>query len=52
MKHFSFSIPQNVYFGWGYLNDLTYISGKTGATKAFIVSVPHLLKAGYVDMCA
>ncbi|MBP5194392.1 MAG: iron-containing alcohol dehydrogenase [Lachnospiraceae bacterium] len=52
MKHFSFSIPQNVYFGWGSLSDLTSIAGKTGASKAFIVSGPHLMKAGYVDLCA
>ena len=51
MKHFSFSIPQNVFFGWGSLNDLTSIAGKTGASKAFIVSGPHLMKAGYVDLC-
>ena len=52
MKHFSFSIPQNVYYGWGSLNDLTEIAAKTEASKAFIVSGPHLNKSGYVDRCA
>ena len=52
MKHFSFSIPQNVYFGWGCLGDLTEVAAKTGAKKAFIVSGPHLNKAGYVDLCS
>jgi alcohol dehydrogenase len=52
MKHFSFSIPQNVYFGWGSLADLAEVATKTGAKKAFIVSGPHLKKAGYVDLCA
>ena len=52
MKHFSFSIPQNVYYGWGSLNDLTEIAAKTEASKAFIVSGPHLKKSGYVDRCA
>ena len=52
MKHFSFSIPQNVYFGWGSLNDLSDVASKIDAKKAFIVSGPHLKKAGYVDLCA
>lgn len=52
MKHFSFSIPQNVYFGWGCLSDLTEVAAKTEAKKAFIVSGPHLKKAGYVELCA
>lgn len=52
MKHFSFSIPQNVYFGWDSLSDLPDIAGKTDANKAFIVSGPHLNKAGLVDLCA
>ena len=52
MKHFSFSIPQNIYFGWGCLNDLPEAAIKTGAKKAFIVSGPHLKKAGYVELCA
>ena len=52
MKHFSFSISQNVYFGWGSLGDLAEVAAKTGAKKAFIVSGPHLKKAGYVDLCA
>ena len=51
MKHFSFSIPQNVYFGWGSLSDLTEVASKIGAKKAFIISGPHLKKAGYVDLC-
>lgn len=52
MKHFSFSIPQNVYFGWGSLGDLSDVAAKIDAKKAFIVSGPHLKKAGYVDLCA
>lgn len=52
MKHFSFSIPQNVYFGWDSLNDLSDVAAKIDAKKAFIVSGPHLKKAGYVDLCA
>ena len=52
MKHFSFSIPQNVYFGWGSLGDLSDVASKIDAKKAFIVSGPHLKKAGYVDLCA
>ncbi len=52
MKHFSFSVPQNVFFGWGSLNDLTEIASKTGAKKAFIISGPHLNKEGYVALCA
>ncbi len=34
MKHFSFSIPQNVYFGWGSLNDLSDVASKIDAKKA------------------
>ena len=52
MKHFSFTIPQNVYFGWDSLNDLSDVAAKIDAKKAFIVSGPHLKKAGYVDLCA
>ena len=52
MKHFSFSIPQNVYFGWDSLNELPDVAAKIDAKKAFIVSGPHLKKAGYVDLCA
>ena len=52
MKHFSFSIPQNVYFGWGSLGDLSDVAAKIDAKKAFIVSGPHLKKAGYVELCA
>ncbi|MCR4688530.1 MAG: iron-containing alcohol dehydrogenase [Saccharofermentans sp.] len=49
MKHFSFSIPQNVYFGWGSFEDLPDVAGKVSGKKAFIVSGPHLKKAGFVD---
>lgn len=52
MKPFAFSVPQDIKFGWGALDELPAMASKTGASKAFIVSGPHLKKAGLVDRCS
>ncbi len=51
MDEFSFSIPQNVFFGTGSLKKLPDIASKTGGKKAYIISGPHLEKIGLVDRC-
>ena len=51
MKDFSFSIPQNIRFGSGAIKELPGIAKKMGCKKAYIISGPHLKKAGLVDIC-
>ena len=52
MSLFSFSVPQNITFGRGSLDKIPEAVGKMEANKAFIVSGPHLNKAGLVDLVA
>ncbi|MBP5555195.1 MAG: iron-containing alcohol dehydrogenase [Lachnospiraceae bacterium] len=52
MSLFSFSVPQNITFGIGALDKIPDTVCKMKATKAFIVSGPHLYKAGLVDRIA
>ncbi len=52
MNNFSFSIPQNIKFGKGAIKQLADIAIDLGARKGFIISGPHLNKAGMVDRCA
>ena len=51
MDTFSFSIPQNVIFGWGSIEKLSEAAEKIGGNKGFIISGPHLNKIGMVDKC-
>lgn len=51
MGTFSFSIPQNVTFGWGAMEKLSEIAEEIGGNKGFIISGPHLKKLGMVDKC-
>lgn len=51
MKGFSFSIPQNISFSRGSLKLLPEIAGQINGKKAYIISGPHLKKAGLVGMC-
>ena len=51
MDTFSFSIPQNVIFGWGTMEKLPEIAKKNGGSKGYIISGPHLKKMGMVDKC-
>ena len=51
MKDFSFSIPQNVFFGEGVLKKLPEAAGKLKGTHAFIISGPTLKKMGVVGEC-
>lgn len=50
-KDFSFSIPQNIKFGQGALKELPAMAVKLGKSKGYIISGPHLNKAGLVDAC-
>lgn len=50
-KDFSFSIPQNIKFGQGALKELPAMAAKLGKSKGYIISGPHLNKAGLVDAC-
>ena len=52
MNTFSFSLPQNIKFGRGSLDELSKIAETMKVKKAFIVSGPHLFKAGLVSKCA
>ncbi len=52
MNNFSFSIPQNIRFGKGAIKQLSEIAVDLGRRKGFIISGPHLNKAGMVDKCA
>ncbi len=52
MKDFSFSIPQNISFGRGSLKLLPQIAREINGKKAYIISGPHLKKAGLVEICA
>lgn len=51
MKTFSFSIPQNVIFGKGSLQELPQAAKKLKKKKALIISGPHLQKIGMVEKC-
>ena len=51
MDTFSFSIPQNVIFGWGAMDKLSEAAKAIGGNKGFIISGPHLKKIGKVDKC-
>ena len=51
MNSFSFSLPQNIRFGRGMLDELGTAAETAKTKKAFIVSGPHLYKAGLVDRC-
>ena len=51
MDTFSFSIPQNVIFGWGVMGKLSEIVEEIGGNKGFIISGPHLKNIGMVDKC-
>lgn len=51
MKTFSFSIPQNVIFGRGSLQELSQAAKKLQKKKALIISGPHLQKRGMVEQC-
>ncbi len=51
MKTFSFSIPQNVIFGKGGLQELPQAAKKMQKKKALIISGPHLQKRGMVEKC-
>ena len=51
MKDFSFSIPQNVFFGKGVLKKLREAAEKLKGTHAFIISGPTLKKMGVVGEC-
>ncbi len=51
MKTFSFSIPQNVIFGKGSLQELPQAAKKLKKKKALIISGPHLQKIGMVGKC-
>ena len=52
MNTFSFSLSQNIKFGRGSLDELSKIAETMKVKKAFIVSGPHLFKAGLVSKCA
>ena len=52
MDPFSFSVPQNICFGWGMLDKLPDMARELGAKKVFIVSGPHLDKSGLVARCS
>ena len=52
MDPFSFSVPQNICFGWGMLGKLPDMARELGAKKVFIVSGPHLDKSGLVARCS
>ena len=52
MSLFSFSIPQNITFGRGSLDKIPEAVSRMKASKAFIVSGPHLSKAGLVEKVA
>jgi alcohol dehydrogenase len=52
MNAFTFSVPQNITFGRGALGEVPGIVKKMKGTRAFIISGPHLKKAGLVDRVA
>lgn len=52
MSLFSFSVPQNITFGRGSLDRIPEAVSRMKASKAFIVSGPHLNKAGLVNIIA
>jgi alcohol dehydrogenase len=52
MSLFSFSVPQKITFGKGALDKIPDAVSRMKVTKAFIVSGPHLNKAGLVDRLA
>ncbi len=52
MSLFSFSVPQNITFGRGSLDKIPEVVSGMKVTKAFIVSGPHLNKAGLVEKVA
>lgn len=49
MKEFRFSIPQNILFAPGSLNQLGTVLKEMGAGSAFLISGPHLKRMGVVD---
>lgn len=51
VKEFSFSIPQNIFFGEGVLKKLPEAVEKLKGTHAFLISGPTLKKIGVVDEC-
>ena len=52
MSLFSFSVPQNITFGRGSLDKIPETVAQMKVKKAFIVSGPHLNKAGLVEKIA
>ena len=51
MNDFSFSVPQNIIAGRGSIAKLPEVLKQMGATRAFIISGPHLAKIGTVQSC-
>ena len=51
MKDFSFSIPQNIFFGEGAIKKLPEAAGKLKGTHAFIISGPTHKKMGVAREC-
>lgn len=51
MNDFSFSVPQNIIAGRGSIARLPEVLKEMGATRAFIISGPHLAKIGTVQSC-
>ena len=51
MAAYSFSVPQEIFFGRGTLDKLPEYVKKLDCKKAFIISGPHLKKIGLVDKC-
>ena len=51
MSAFSFSVPQDITFGYGSIDTLPDVSEKMKCRKAYIISGPHLAKAGLVNNC-
>lgn len=50
-KSFSFSVPSDIHYGCDSLDELPDLVSKKGYKKTFIISGPHLNKAGLVDKC-
>lgn len=51
MNDFSFSVPQNIIAGRGSIAKLPEVLKQMGASRAFIISGPHLAKIGTVQSC-
>ncbi len=49
MNPFSFSVPQDIHFGRGSLDEIPGLVKKMKVSGAFIVSGPHLKKSGLVQ---